>query len=124
MNREKLTEKLKAITRDFETVNVPEFGEFCCRSLTLREKSENDLIVIGKKGDVDLTKMVQQKCDMLCQCVVDSDTKEPIFSRDDWELWADAPPSLTEPLLRACESINNIDSKETVAAGNLNETGD
>ncbi|QDV86916.1 hypothetical protein [Planctomycetes bacterium TBK1r] len=80
---------------------------YTIRSLTLREKGENETILVNAKtGAFDSKKLHRQKCDLLCRCVVDPDDKEPLFQVSEWEVWGDVDSSITVKLITEIDKLN------------------
>ena len=104
--RDELRAKIQGGARSFATVDVG--GEtYTIRSLTLREKGENEMILVNTKtGSLDSKKLHRQQCDLLCRCVVDPDDKEPLFSVSEWEVWGAVDSSITVNLITEIDKLN------------------
>ena len=82
--------------------------EYVIRSLNLKEKGENDIIPINAKtGTINTAKLSQQKCDLLCRCVVDPDDRQPIFEPSEWEIWESVDAAVTSKLLGEIDKLND-----------------
>jgi hypothetical protein len=58
---------------------------FWIRSLTELERSKQEASMINAKTmKVDFNKLPEAKLKMLCMCLVDGDTKEPLFEVHEW----------------------------------------
>lgn len=114
MKRDDLLAKLKQSNRRYKDVAVPSGDTYTIRSLSLRDKGENDIILADKKGQVDLSKVPQQKGDLLCRSIVDPQSKEPILQPSDWEVWQDADSGDTGVLLDAIQELNDVPVKGMV----------
>lgn len=123
-NREQLLVKLKQPTRRYETVTVPSGELFTVRSLSMKDRGENDRMIFGDGDKLDLKRIDHQQCDLLCRAVVDKETKEPLLSVDEWELWQTMNADDVDALLRAIEKVNGKRVTEQEILGNSSATGD
>ena len=122
MNRDQLLERLEA-KRAYSVVKFA--GEsYCLQTLTLKEKGENDLIILDEDGKADISRLTRQGCDLLCRCLVDAETKEPILSPDDWQVWETDTTGLAAKLIREAELLNGIKESGESTVKNSSETGD
>ena len=122
--RNELRERLRKHPRAFASVSVRDGESYTIRSLTMKEKGENELIPVNiKTASVDTSKISRQKCDLLCLSVVDDTDKEPLFTRDEWEVWQDMAAPVTGKLLAAIEKLNEGESADELVKNSV-PTGD
>ncbi len=68
--------------RRFATVEIADLGKVRIRSLTEGERSRIETSMMGKAGEVNANKLVDLKCRMIVECVVDDDGNQ-VFSKTD-----------------------------------------
>lgn len=114
--KDELRERIKGATkRHYATVETPGGDRYMIRSLTMRERGENELIPVNTKtATVDTSKMERQRCDLLCRSVVDDDSKEPVFDTSEWQVWQDVSASVTAPLLKAIDKLNDGENMNAI----------
>lgn len=108
--REKLLAKS---SRVYKTITDPDGDKWTVRSWTEREKSDHELSFIDKKsGSAALGKLPVARLKAIASSVVDPETKELVFSGDDWQLLAEVRGSVTSAIYAAILSINGFDSDD------------
>lgn len=122
--RDELRKQIQgASARRYATVAVPGQPEYLIRSLTMKEKGENELIPVNiKTGTIDTSKMSQQKCDLLCRSVVDPDDREPLFATSEWQIWESVAAPITSRLVAEIDKLNEGQAVEGLV-GNSDTTG-
>lgn len=78
--RERLMQPHK---RRYGETSVPDYGRFCGRSLTERERSAWEWAVRAADGHIVARKMLDQKCRLITIVYVDPNTKELLFNEND-----------------------------------------
>jgi hypothetical protein len=97
--------------RRFKTLLV-DGAEYAIQSLTELERSKNELLQFSKSGDLDLSKLPHAKLDLICRCLIDPETKDPLFQVGEWELLQNLPAYVTAKLYSACLEVNGVEDVE------------
>jgi hypothetical protein len=107
-----LRETLLAKTqRRYTTVDV-DGDEFCLQSLTELERSQQESTMIDRKTmKVDFRKLPESKLKMICLCLVDPETKEPLFQSSEWVALQALDSRVVNKLYNACADHNGWEDK-------------
>lgn len=103
-----LRERLRTIEKPESTLTIR--GEkFLVVGLTRTHRAEVFAACRKADGKADTAKMEGV---LLSSCVRDPESREELFSPDDWRSWDDLPAAITGPLVAEILSLNGMDNDD------------
>lgn len=99
--------------RVYKTITDPDGDQWTVQSWTEREKSDHEMSFIDKRsGSAAVGKLPEARLKAIASSVVDPETKEPVFSGDDWKQLADVRGSITSAIYAAILQVNGFDNDD------------
>ena len=109
-----LKEKLLAKNnRKYGTVTDSDGDEWTIRSLTEKEKSDQDLLTINRKnGKIAWDKTAEAKLRFIAKCLVDPETSEPIIPEAEWQSLEGIRSEITSEIYSKALKMNGYEDDE------------
>ncbi len=102
---------LGATVRRFATVPIEGVGKVRFRSLTELERSRMEASIRDKRGQVSGSKMLDLKCRMIVETVVD-DNGNPVYSNSDIERIRQQDSKITNAIAEAAQAHVGISDED------------
>ena len=108
--KEKLLAKSK---RKYGKVVDSDGDEWTIRSLSEKEKSEQDLLTINRKnGKIAWEKTAEAKLRFIAKCLIDPETNEPIIPESEWQSLEGIRSEITSEIYSKALKMNGYEDDE------------
>jgi hypothetical protein len=115
MSKQKLRDQIKAAA-DLrrESIHVPEWdAAVAIRTLTARERSEWEMTLFDKKGNV--TQRADMREQLVGRCLIDPDTDERIFDENEFAELGSKSAEVLDRLFAVARRVNGIGAEAEAA---------